>query len=1046
MNKTSLKLGSMLLTLLFLLTACTQGSLPSSDTQEVKSYAHVDFTQAQPVISHPDGSSAIERLTISSLNSGFDPDLQAHQIKKGDEIKFDLQLFAPTMMQVVVAAPTEAPYGEFDVFVNTNLVARLKVDKLLKVDNVSIYKFGAVQIERSAFFIPGKLNTVTLRAIHDLPVKGTRLLPRDLYAKDGRLATTIYSQFAGTDQVTGAISDSIWTRAYGLTNGVDMIPGPTLHFKPGDLLEVNMVNMLNQQAFKNLHVFDSIQASDVLVDEGLTKAHLHGEFNVPHNLNNTNLHVHGLHVDPSKDDVTIVIVPVGESAEHYDAPSSDTPVNPVADPDALDRFSVADQSVKAGIWNYQYKIPPDHLPGTHWFHPHKHGATSAQVENGMAGTIVIEEDTENAIIEHGAIDLRYQAWKAVHDRVLAIQEITNYGVNFGEGDTRGKAVARAKSGKDNKVQLDLTINGKSDYQVNFQPGQLERWRVVNAGTNHRAFSHVWLGKHVGKHEKDSVYQSVPIYLVATDGITQPKMIPVTAERPALLAPGNRTDFLVKLEDPGTYVLFKNYAVEGVKIINHKNDTLFSFHKRDTSTFWPYVSSNKHNPYLFASVHGRDTATLNYLGFQNNWLNTKGKVVPRPVVPNMKVRKVDDYFLDVDFATVPAGYTGPESNALTNSTGDWAPIAFGVAVPAGTLLTANVFGIPDNYPPLPSPQRLKDIAPVTSGKAPAYASPIVRDSSVLQSRPVMFDVSGIGFEVVNHKTSKSDNVNQFTLNGRFFELNDPIGNLKAPELVKEGYKNPAELEYDSLGVSDHDSISAAGYDITFSKTAGVIWPKNNKANDGNWYFVNPSYYQTIQFNDALKYNYYDGRGQPSWEGLTGIDQTAIVNVGPKSKFYQSTQDPNPSLPRAQSAEEWLLVNNSDVSHPFHIHINPFFVVEVGQLSYELVPGTNKFDWYIRSVLAEGEKTRPKIDNAQPGDIVQGEIGVDGIVGNWWDTIVIPAHGFVRVRYWFNVPEQVPDNSKVNDNVDRVGIWVYHCHILRHEDRGMMMPVITQKLKD
>ena len=83
-------------------------------------------------------------------------------------------------------------------------------------------------------------------------------------------------------------------------------------------------------------------------------------------------------------------------------------------------------------------------------------------------------------------------------------------------------------------------------------------------------------------------------------------------------------------------------------------------------------------------------------------------------------------------------------------------------------------------------------------------------------------------------------------------------------------------------------------------------------------------------------------------------------------------------------------------------------------------------------------------AIPGTVYKGEIGVDAIVGNWWDTIIIPAHGYVKVRYWFNVPEQtgLGASAKVKDDANRTGIWVYHCHILRHEDRGMMMPVVTK----
>ena len=72
-------------------------------------------------------------------------------------------------------------------------------------------------------------------------------------------------------------------------------------------------------------------------------------------------------------------------------------------------------------------------------------------------------------------------------------------------------------------------------------------------------------------------------------------------------------------------------------------------------------------------------------------------------------------------------------------------------------------------------------------------------------------------------------------------------------------------------------------------------------------------------------------------------------------------------------------------------------------------------------------------------------VDHVVGNWWDTIIVPPHGYVKVRYWMNVPNQTGEdaNAIVTDDFNKIGVWVYHCHILRHEDRGMMMPIITQQ---
>jgi FtsP/CotA-like multicopper oxidase with cupredoxin domain len=118
-----------------------------------------------------------------------------------------------------------------------------------------------------------------------------------------------------------------------------------------------------------------------------------------------------------------------------------------------------------------------------------------------------------------------------------------------------------------------------------------------------------------------------------------------------------------------------------------------------------------------------------------------------------------------------------------------------------------------------------------------------------------------------------------------------------------------------------------------------------------------------------------------------------------------------------SEEWLLINSSvnSVMHPFHIHINPFQVVEVFD------PSTMK---------------EPR------------NMGSDYI---WHDTIAIPAGFFQPI-----VPNPVPTNPadykfvpghiKIRHRfLDFAGKFVLHCHILGHEDRGMMqlIEVVSNK---
>jgi FtsP/CotA-like multicopper oxidase with cupredoxin domain len=93
------------------------------------------------------------------------------------------------------------------------------------------------------------------------------------------------------------------------------------------------------------------------------------------------------------------------------------------------------------------------------------------------------------------------------------------------------------------------------------------------------------------------------------------------------------------------------------------------------------------------------------------------------------------------------------------------------------------------------------------------------------------------------------------------------------------------------------------------------------------------------------------------------------------------------------EEWTLYNDNPKgpAHPFHIHINPFQVVEI------LDPK--------QSGGAAVKLPRPWV---------------------WWDNFAIPPGGYVKILTKF---------------VDFTGIYVLHCHILGHEDRGMMQLVQT-----
>lgn len=82
----------------------------------------------------------------------------------------------------------------------------------------------------------------------------------------------------------------------------------------------------------------------------------------------------------------------------------------------------------------------------------------------------------------------------------------------------------------------------------------------------------------------------------------------------------------------------------------------------------------------------------------------------------------------------------------------------------------------------------------------------------------------------------------------------------------------------------------------------------------------------------------------------------------------------------AVEEWTFVNTTPYPHPLHIHVNPFQVIDVNG-----VPDPRK---------------------------------------PWLDTVAVPAAGTLRFRTRFT---------------DFSGRYVMHCHILPHEDTGMMINI-------
>ena len=166
----------------------------------------------------------------------------------------------------------------------------------------------------------------------------------------------------------------------------------------------------------------------------------------------------------------------------------------------------------------------------------------------------------------------------------------------------------------------------------------------------------------------------------------------------------------------------------------------------------------------------------------------------------------------------------------------------------------------------------------------------------------------------------------------------------------------------------------------------------------------------------------------------------------------------------TVEEWKVVNETYgplISHPFHIHINPFQVVEV------FSPNDLLLDESGKPVIDPATKQPvPKYTFAKAAFSGQCHLDPTDDPDNWkpcdpphtqkdliwWDVFPIPSGAQLpdpsdpekdpKKQRKINVPGYFKMRSRF---VDYSGYYVIHCHILAHEDRGMMTIVEVAPLR-
>ncbi|NES90926.1 MAG: multicopper oxidase domain-containing protein [Okeania sp. SIO2B9] len=181
-----------------------------------------------------------------------------------------------------------------------------------------------------------------------------------------------------------------------------------------------------------------------------------------------------------------------------------------------------------------------------------------------------------------------------------------------------------------------------------------------------------------------------------------------------------------------------------------------------------------------------------------------------------------------------------------------------------------------------------------------------------------------------------------------------------------------------------------------------------------------FYFSSDFTDNFRKFFLKGFNTQAEAHLDEDTNKRIDNNKIKELFDGNRID---KISRVGDIEEWHLVNTDDFAHVFHIHQLDFVVTKF------TFPGTldDVPDTYNNYQVDKAHCQTVPLPYRQNQEVTENDptIGQECplLTQGYRDVINLPKHSVTTVRIPF-----------VNPFI--TGVFVYHCHILIHEDLGMM----------
>lgn len=165
------------------------------------------------------------------------------------------------------------------------------------------------------------------------------------------------------------------------------------------------------------------------------------------------------------------------------------------------------------------------------------------------------------------------------------------------------------------------------------------------------------------------------------------------------------------------------------------------------------------------------------------------------------------------------------------------------------------------------------------------------------------------------------------------------------------------------------------------------------------------------------------------GLVNFRTILVLN----NKMFRDAITEKPTL---NDVEEWVFINTTPDVHPMHVHLVKFEVIEKGYIDTTLAGAYTRADGTSMPLAVNPAAFIP---NAEPGLLANSALpgSLYALAPNeqkmWKDIVLVPPAGTPQDSM---VPVANPGYVRIRAKFTRPGTYMWHCHILSHEENEMM----------